>query len=234
MTAPPPAHSEGDTLSTSPRHPLGAELPATDRTRLRRMKEKGRTARADLDAVLAAGFICHLGVVVDGTPVVVPTVYGAAADTLYLHGSVAARSLASAPDRTVCVTVTHVDGIVLARSLFEHSINYRSAMIYGVPRQVTDPEETLTGLRLITEQAQPGQWDYARRPSRKELAATTLLALSLEEASVKVRTGPPDDGDSPDAALGLWAGVVPVRLERGAPVPDPALAPGIALPHHLD
>lgn len=209
------------------------ELPVTDRTRLRRMKEKGRTARSDLDAVLAAGFLCHLGVLVDGTPMVVPTVYGATADTLYLHGSSASRSLIQAPDGTVCVTVTHVDGVVLARSVFEHGINYRCAMIYGVPRQVTDEAEKLAGLRVLTEQAAPGQWDYARRPSRKELAATSLLALGLDEASVKVRTGPPDDGDSPDAQLGLWAGVLPLTTVRGALVPDPALPPDIALPAHL-
>ena len=211
----------------------GSELPVNDRTRLRRMREKARTARADLDAVLAAGFVCHLGVVVDGTPMVVPTVYGATAETLYFHGSVAARSLVAAPEQTVCVTVTHVDGVVLARSVFEHSINFRSAMVYGVPRQVTDAEEKLAGLRLVTERAAPGQWDYARRPTRKELAATTLLALKLDEASVKVRSGPPDDADSPDGALGLWAGVVPLTTVRGTPVPDPALPPGLPLPGHL-
>ncbi|MFD1830218.1 pyridoxamine 5'-phosphate oxidase family protein [Streptomyces desertarenae] len=197
------------------------------------MRHKARTARADLDQVLAAGFVCHLGVVVDGTPMVVPTLYGATADTLYLHGSVAGRSLLGAAAGTVCVTVTHVDGVVLARSVFEHSANYRSAMIYGVPRPVVDDEEKLAGLRVLTEQVVPGQWDYARRPNRKELAATALLALSLEEASVKVRTGPPDDGDSPDAELGLWAGVLPLSTVWGTPVPDPVLPPDVPLPDHL-
>lgn len=208
-------------------------LTVTNRTRLRRMREKGRTTRADLNAVLAAGFVCHLGVVVDGTPMVVPTVYGTASDTLYLHGSVVSRSLVQAPETTVCVTVTHVDGLVLARSVFEHGINYRSAMVYGVPRVVSDPEQKLEGLRVITEQCVPGQWEYARRPNRKELAATTLLALALDEASVKVRTGPPDDGDSPDAEFGLWAGVLPLSMLRGTPVPDPALPPGTAIPPHV-
>lgn len=214
-------------------HPLGGTLPVTDRTRLRRMKEKARTERAELDEILAAGFVCHLGVVVDGTPRVVPTVYGATHDTLYFHGSVATPSLVRAPQAEVCVTVTHVDGVVLARSLFEHSVNYRSAMVYGVPRRVDDEEERLVGLRVVSEQAAPGQWDYARRPNRRELAATSLLALGLEEASVKVRTGPPDDADGPDAALGLWAGVLPLHTVRGTPVPDPALPDGIALPPHL-
>ncbi|NJQ04654.1 pyridoxamine 5'-phosphate oxidase family protein [Streptomyces lonarensis] len=197
------------------------------------MKNKARTARSDLDAILAAGFVCHLGVLVDGTPRVVPTVYGATADALFFHGSVATPSLMRAPEAEVCVTVTHVDGVVLARSLFEHSVNFRSAMVYGVPRLVENEDEKLEGLRVVTEQAAPGQWDYARRPNRKELAATSLLALGLNEASVKVRTGPPDDAGSEDAALGLWAGVLPLHAVPGAPVPDPALPEGIALPPHL-
>ncbi|WP_214110511.1 pyridoxamine 5'-phosphate oxidase family protein [Acrocarpospora catenulata] len=197
------------------------------------MKERERSERADLDAVLAAGFVCHLGAVVDGTVMVVPTVYGATADTLYLHGSVASRSLVAAPAQTVCVTVTHVDGLVLARSVFEHSVNYRCAMIYGVPRLVTSDEEKLTGLRVVTEQCAPGQWDYVRRPTRKELAATSLLALSLDEASVKIRTGPPDDGDGPDAELGLWAGIAPLVTTWGEPIPDPLLPADLPVPSHL-
>lgn len=210
-----------------------AELDVTERTRLRRMREQGSHGRADLDAVLAAGFLCHLGVVVDGTPMVVPTAYGVEGDRLYLHGSVASRSLVRAPDATVCVTVTHVDGLVLARSVFEHGVNYRCAMVYGVPRLVTDPEEKLRGLRVLTEQSAPGQWEYARKPSRKELAATALLVLDLTEASVKTRSGPPDDGDSEDAALGLWAGVLPVVTAFGQPVTDPALPEGFAPPAHV-
>ncbi|MEV0319292.1 pyridoxamine 5'-phosphate oxidase family protein [Streptomyces sp. NPDC050658] len=220
---------------TTSRHPapLPAALPATGRTRHRRLREQGSLERADLEAILDAGFVCHLGVVVDGHPMVVPTVYGRDDTSLYLHGSVASRSLAADPDAEICVTVTHVDGLVLARSVFEHGVNYRSAMIYGVPRVVTDPEEKLTGLRLLTEHATPGQWDYARRPNRKELAATTLLALSLEEASVKTSVGPPDDGEGPDAALGVWAGNLPLTAGWGTPVPDPVLAPDIAVPPHI-
>jgi uncharacterized protein len=172
----------------------GRELSATSRTRHRRLREQGRTERAELRAVLAAGFIAHLGIVIDGVPMVVPTSYGFDDEHLYLHGSVASQSLAERPDLTVCVTITMVDGLVLARSVFEHAVNYRSAMIYGVPRPVTDPDEKLAGLRRLSEHLAPGQWDYVRQPSRKELAATTLLALSLAEASVKVRTGGPDDG----------------------------------------
>ncbi|CAL9324587.1 pyridoxamine 5'-phosphate oxidase family protein [Streptomyces sp. SudanB66_2053] len=209
------------------------EPAETERTRLRRMRHKGSHQRADLDAVLAAGFVCHLGVLVDETPMVLPTTYGVVGDTLYVHGSVASRSLVQAQGTTVCVTVTHVDGLVLARSIFEHSVNYRSAMIYSVPRAVTDPKEKLGALRALTEQCLPGQWEYGRQPSRKELAATTLLALDLNEASVKTRSGPPDDGDSPDAALGLWAGVLPVTPIWGTPVPDPLLSPGVGMPAHV-
>ncbi|WP_327701319.1 pyridoxamine 5'-phosphate oxidase family protein [Streptomyces decoyicus] len=217
MTSPPPAR----------------KLPETARTRHRRLREQGSLDRDALDAVLAAGFLCHVGVMVDGTPLVVPTVYGSDGTTLYFHGSVASRSLAAAPGASVCVTVTHVDGLVLARSVFEHGVNYRSAMVFGTPRPVTDPDEKLAGLRCLTEQATPGQWDYARRPSRKELAATALLALSLDEASVKIRTGPPDDGDGADAELGLWAGVLPLHTSRGPLEPDPALPAGIEPPSHL-
>ncbi|MGW3408603.1 pyridoxamine 5'-phosphate oxidase family protein [Streptomyces sp. NPDC000888] len=206
-------------------------LPESDLTRHSRLREQGSLDRADLEAILDAGFVCHLGVIVDGRPLVVPTVYGRDERQLYVHGSVASRSLAA--DSPVCVTVTHVDGLVLARSVFEHGVNYRSAMIHGVPRKVTDPAEKLEGLRRLTEHAAPGQWDYARRPSRKELAATTLLALSLEEASVKIRTGAPDDGDGPDAELGLWAGTLPLTSAWGAPEPDPLLAPDLAAPAHI-
>jgi nitroimidazol reductase NimA-like FMN-containing flavoprotein (pyridoxamine 5'-phosphate oxidase superfamily) len=211
----------------------GPPLPVTDRTRHRRLREQGSTERGDLDAILSAGVVCHLGVVVDGYPMVVPTVYGVSGGTLYLHGSVASRSLVSAPQAAICVTVTHVDGLVLARSVFEHAVNYRSAMIYGTPRVVTSREEKLAGLRCLSEHIVPGQWDYARRPSKKELAATTLLALPLAEASVKIRTGPPDDGDSPDAALPVWAGVLPLAPAWGDPVPDPVLPPEIPLPPHI-
>jgi len=210
-------------------------LPVTDRTRLRRAREKGRTRRAELDAVLGAGFVCHLGFVLDGGAVVLPTVYGHDAERqqLFVHGSVASRSLQQSPGQTVCVTVTHVDGLVLARSMFEHSVNYRCAMVYGVPRLVTEDDELLHGLRTVAEQAAPGQWDYARRPSRKELAATTLLAVATTEASVKISSGHPDDGDGPDAALPVWAGRVPVRPVWGPPEPDPLLRAGIPLPDHI-
>ncbi|MFC4586198.1 pyridoxamine 5'-phosphate oxidase family protein [Sphaerisporangium corydalis] len=205
-------------------------LSTTPRTTLLRSKERARADASDLHAVLDAGLICHLGVVVDGSPRVIPTGYGRIGDTLYLHGSTGAVSLRGTGE--VCVTVTHLDGIVLARSAFHHSVNYRSAMVYGTPRVVRDDEERLAGLRAITEHLAPGQWDAVRPPDRKELAATTVLALSLAEASVKVRTGPPKD-DEEDYALPVWAGVLPLRVSWGTPEPDPVLPPGVPVPAHI-
>jgi uncharacterized protein len=213
--------------------PESCAMPVTERTRHRRLREQGSTDRRDLQGILRAGVICHLGVIVDGYPMVLPTVYGVAGDTMYLHGSVASRSLVAAPGTTICVAVTHVDGLVLARSVFEHAVNYRSAMIYGTPRLVTGREEKLAGLRALAEHVVPGQWDYARQPNKKELAKTTLLALPLAEASVKIRTGPPDDGDTPDAALPVWAGVVPLAAAWQAPDPDPVLPADVPLPPHI-
>ncbi|MEV2265500.1 pyridoxamine 5'-phosphate oxidase family protein [Nonomuraea africana] len=207
-------------------------LSTTPRTTLGRENHRGSTDRNDLYEVLDTGLICHLGVVVNGHPMVVPTGYGRIGDTLYLHGSTGARSLRAGQGSQVCVTVTHLDGLVLARSVFNHSVNFRSAIIYGEARLVTDEQERLDGLRALTEQLAPGQWDYARRPTRKELAATAVLALSLEEASVKLRAGAPED-EKEDYALPIWAGVLPMVSSWGAPVPDPALPPGIATPAHI-
>lgn len=205
-------------------------LSTTPRTVLARSKERGRTDRADLYAVLDSGLVCHLGVVVDGSPMVVPTGYGRIGDTLYLHGSTGSLSLRGTGE--VCVTVTHLDGVVLARSVFHHSMNYRSAMIYGRPRPVRDEEERLAALRAITEQLAPGQWDAARPPNRKELAATAVLALSLAEASVKVRQGPPGDEEE-DYALPIWAGVLPLHRSWGVPEPDPAMTADLDVPEHI-
>ena len=207
-------------------------LSATARTRLRRHSERGKTDHADLLAVLDAGMICHLGVIHDGAPLVLPTAYGRIGDTLYLHGSSANRSLHAADGQEVCVTVTHLDGLVCARSVFSHSVNYRCAVIFGTARIVTDEAERLAGLRAVTEQLIPGRWDAVRAPTRKELAATSVLAIPLAEASVKVRTGPPAD-EPEDLDLPIWAGVVPMAVSFGQPEPDPALRPGIGTPDHV-
>jgi nitroimidazol reductase NimA-like FMN-containing flavoprotein (pyridoxamine 5'-phosphate oxidase superfamily) len=207
-------------------------LSSTPRTRLRRQRDRARLDRTELYEVLDAGMICHLGVVVDGAPVVIPTGYGRIGDTLFVHGSTANRALLGAAGAEICVTVTHLDGIVLARSIFHHSVNYRSAVIYGTSRPVGDPQEKVAALRAISERLAPGQWDVVRTPSKKELAATIVLAVPLDEASVKVRQGPPGDEEE-DYALDVWAGVQPVRQVFGDPVPDPLLRPGIAVPAHI-
>jgi nitroimidazol reductase NimA-like FMN-containing flavoprotein (pyridoxamine 5'-phosphate oxidase superfamily) len=208
-------------------------LSPTPRSTIRRGAARARADRAELHAVLDAGLICHLGIVLGDAPVVLPTAYGRIDDTLYLHGSTGAASLRAADAAPVCVTVTHVDGVVYARSVFHFSMNYRSAVMHGRARRVTDDAERLAGLRAVTEQVAPGSWDHARPPNRKELAATTVLALDLAEASVKVRTGPPVDDDADVAAGGRWAGVVPVRTTFDAPQPCPLLPPGDTTPAHV-
>jgi uncharacterized protein len=207
-------------------------LSTTERTTLHRLSERGRADRSDLYAILDAGFVCHLGVIVNGSPVVLPTGYGRDGDILYLHGSSANQALRAADSRDVCVTVTHLDGLVCARSVFNHSMNYRSAAIFGTARLVTDDSRRLAALRAITEQILAGRWDYARQPTRKELAATAVLELPLAEASVKVRTGPPHD-EPEDYDLDVWAGVLPVQLVFGDAEPDPDLRPGVAVPDHI-
>ena len=231
-----------DALTASPSQavpattsPAGGKLPlsATERTRHRRYRHLGRTDRDCLDAVLEAGLVAHLGVITGGSPMVVPTMYGFSADTLYLHGSVASQSLNTAGP--VCVTITLTDGLVLARSVFEHTINYRSAMIYGQPRLVTDPAQRLAGLRTIAEHVAPGQWDYARQPSRKELAAVRLLALSLDEASVKIRTGAAQRRRQPRCCVGPVGGRTTAghHLAATHPRPGPPARNHPPCPHQL-
>jgi nitroimidazol reductase NimA-like FMN-containing flavoprotein (pyridoxamine 5'-phosphate oxidase superfamily) len=209
-----------------------ADLSTTPRTALRRHRERGHTEREDLYAVLDAGLICHLGVVVDGAPRVLPTGFGRLEDTLYLHGSSANSTFMAGAGHEVCVTVTHLDGLVCARAVFNHSMNYRSAMVYGTSRLVTDSDERMLALRTITEHLTPGQWSYARLPTPKEMAATSVLALPLREASVKIRSGDPSD-EPEDYAMDVWAGVVPVTVAFGEPVADPALRSGIGVPTHI-
>jgi len=208
------------------------DLSTTPRTELRRHRERGCADRDVLYAVLDAGLICHLGVIADGVPRVLPTGYGRLGDVLYLHGSSANATLTAGGGQEVCVTVTHLDGFVYARSVFNHSMNYRSAMIFGVARLLTDPAERTVALRTITEHLTPGQWSYARQPTAKELAATSVLELPLAEASVKIRTGGPHD-EPEDYAMDVWAGVVPVTTVFSEPEPDIDLRPGIAAPRHV-
>ena len=200
---------------------MTSDLSPTTRSRPRREKERARSDRQSLYDVLDASLICHLAVAVDRVPLALPTVFAVDRDgpdldgTLYLHGSVASRSLVQGPDQDVSVTFTLLDGMVLARSGFNHSMNYRSAVVIGRPRVVTDPDERDRAFDLIVDHAVPGRSAELRRPTRKELAATTLLALSLHEASVKISEGDPGDEDFDIEAGGVWAGVIPLRLVAG-------------------
>ena len=203
----------------------GENGPASPRVEVRRHPERARYDRATIDAILDEALICHLGVVVEGEPLVLPTGFGRVGDTLYLHGAAANRSLAAALEGA-CVTVTHLDGLVLARSASGHSMNYRSVVVRGRARAVTDPVERRDGLRAVVEHALPGRWDEVRQPSPREMDATAVIALDLAECSAKVRSGPPLDPAS-DRPPGIWAGEVPLRMVAGAPRPDPDLADGV-------
>jgi nitroimidazol reductase NimA-like FMN-containing flavoprotein (pyridoxamine 5'-phosphate oxidase superfamily) len=207
-------------------------LSSTPRSTPTRLRERARADRTDLYAVLDAGLVCHVGLVRDGAPVVLPTGYGRVDDVLYVHGSTGAGWLRVLDGAPVCVTVTHVDGVVYARSAFHHSMNYRSAVVHAAARLVTDPDERLAALRAVTEHLAPGSWDYTRRPTAKEMVATGVFAVDLAEAAVKVRTGPPGD-DEEDIATGLWAGVLPVRTSFGEPLTAPDVTGGTATPEHV-
>jgi uncharacterized protein len=194
------------------------------RTRVRRHPERGRYDRAEIDAVLDSGLVAHVAYVDAGRPLCVPTLHARVGDRLFIHGSAASRTLrvlaAGAP---ACVTVTAIDGLVLARSAYNHSANYRSAMLFGTFGVVEDPRDRLAAFEAFTNKVVPGRWDEVRPPSRTELKATTILAMAIEEASAKVRTGPPNDGQSPDAETDTWAGVVPLVTSFGRPEPAPEL-----------
>jgi nitroimidazol reductase NimA-like FMN-containing flavoprotein (pyridoxamine 5'-phosphate oxidase superfamily) len=202
--------------------------------RLRRKRERGSYDRALIDAILDEALIAHLGICEqDGQPIVIPTLHAREGDVVYCHGSVASRTLrALAAGARVCLTVSLIDGLVLARSAMHHSANYRSVMLLGSARSVEEPAEKLAALRAVVEHIVPGRWGEIRPPSEGELAATAVLALPIEEASAKVRTGAPVD-DEDDYARAAWAGVIPLSLSPGVPEPDELLAPGTALPAHL-
>ncbi|HVA85073.1 MAG TPA: pyridoxamine 5'-phosphate oxidase family protein [Candidatus Saccharimonadales bacterium] len=211
-------------MSEQRRVRTGAGIPpATDRVRVRRLPERGRYDRATIDAVLDAALIGHVGYVVDGQPFVTPTAVWRSGDRLYWHGSSASRMLRATQDAgTVCVTATLVDGLVLARSGFNHSMNYRSVMVLGRAALVTGDDGRLEALRSFVEHLFPGRWAQLRAPTRLELKATTILWTSLDEASVKVRTGGPHD-DPGDESWPVWVGIVPIGRHVGSAVPDPGL-----------
>lgn len=206
----------------------------TDRNTVKRLPQRGRYERETVNAILDEGFVCHVGFVQDGQPFVIPTLHARDGDTLLLHGSSASRLMKYAgAGGAVCVTVTHVDGIVLARSIFNHSINYRSAVLFGKGQLLTEPEAKLAALAMFTERLLPGRWDDAREPNRKELKATAVVAIPIDSASAKVRTGPPHDDDE-DLALPVWAGVLPLHQQYGTPLADPEAATAQPFPAYLE
>lgn len=205
----------------------------TGRSTLKRLPKRGVYERESVYQILDEGLICHVGFVVEGQPFVIPTGYARAGDTLYIHGAQASRMLrALKGGLDVCVTVTLVDGMVMARSAFHHSMNYRSVVVFGRAVAVEDSTEKLAALRALTEHLAPGRWTEVRQPTDGEMRATLVLALALEEASAKVRSGPPVD-DEEDYALPVWAGVVPLRVVAGEPIADPRLPQGIEPPAHV-
>ena len=206
----------------------------SERTRIRRVHKRGRYDRSAIQSVLDAALVAHVGFVQDGQPFVIPTLHARLDDHVYLHGSSASRTLRALSDGIpACLTVTLLDGIVLARSVFEHSINYRSVVVLGAATPVTDDAEKLVALEAFTEKLLTGRWSEARRPTRKELKATSVLRMEIDEASAKIRDGGPDDGDTPDAELDVWAGYLPLVVRALDPVPDEGLRAGISLPASL-
>ncbi|MTE22089.1 pyridoxamine 5'-phosphate oxidase family protein [Streptomyces sp. TRM43335] len=213
----------------------GSAYTPTERTVPTRHRKRAAYDRELVHAILDDGCVCHLGFVRDGAPVVLPTLYARVGERLYVHGSAGSRPLRAAggdEGLPVCLTVTHLDGLVLARSAFHHSVNYRSVVVHGTAHRVTDPAERATALDAIVDQAVPGRSADARPADDRESAATAVIALDLEEVSAKIRTGGPND-EPEDLELPHWSGVVPVRRTYGVPVPADDLAPGVPVPDYL-
>lgn len=212
---------------------MANNFEVTERTRVKRLPKRAVYDRDSVYGILDEGFVCHVGFVVDGQPFVIPTGYGRSGDTLYIHGSRASRMLkALTGGAQMCVAITLIDGLVVARSAFHHSMNYRSVVIFGEPRVVSSDEEKNEALRAFTDHIIPGRWDEARTPNRQELDATLVLALHLNEASAKVRTGGPVDDDE-DLSLPIWAGVLPLRYVAEGAIEAPDLPAGVEIPERL-
>lgn len=205
----------------------------TKRTELRRLPARGSHDREVIHKILDSGFLAHVGFQVNCQPFVIPTLYGREGDKLFLHGSTVSRMLRELETGVpACVTVTLVDGLVLARSAFHHSMNYRSVVAFGTARRIDEPNEKIRALRIISEHLIAGRWNEVRSPSEKELKATAVLEFFIEEASAKIRQGPPVD-DEQDYGLPVWAGVLPLALEAKTPVPDTRLAEGTEVPRYI-
>ena len=204
----------------------------TERTKLKRLPKRGHFDRETVYGILDEGFICHVGFAPEGQPFVIPTGYARDGDTLYIHGSAASRMLRTLSTGVdVCVTVTIIDGLVLARSAFHHSMNYRSVVIFGRATLIEEQEEKMKALLALSEHIVPGRWAEVREPTEQEMKATTVLSLPLVEASAKIRTGPPLD-DEEDYEMSVWAGVIPLRLVAGEPIKDPGLPDNIQVPDY--
>jgi uncharacterized protein len=209
-----------------------SEMP-TARTRVVREHERGVYDRETVNRILDEGFICHVGFSVDGQPYVIPTSYGRDGSNLYIHGSAASRMLRQIKDGVqVCVTVTLLDGLVLARSIFNHSMNYRSVVILGKATLLDDPAEKMAALRVLSEHIIPHRWDDVRQPNEREMKATSVLRLPIEEFSAKVRVGPPID-DAEDYSFPTWAGVLPLEMQVGEPISDSKLEPRRDVPEYV-
>jgi nitroimidazol reductase NimA-like FMN-containing flavoprotein (pyridoxamine 5'-phosphate oxidase superfamily) len=210
------------------------QLSQTPRTTLKRLPQRGSYDRALINQILDEGFICHVGFVLDAKPFVIPTGYARVGDGLVIHGSQASRMLrALGQGIDVCVTVTLIDGLVLARSAFNHSMNYRSVVMFGRATAIEDPAAKVAALRALSDHMIPGRWEDVRAPNEREVQQTTVLSLPLIEASAKVRTGPPLD-DEEDYNLPVWAGVIPLRMVAEAPVDDPRLLANTDVPKYAD
>ncbi|MEB3268554.1 MAG: pyridoxamine 5'-phosphate oxidase family protein [Leptolyngbya sp.] len=209
-------------------------LPPTARTQVKRVPQRGNYDRQQVYDILDEGLVCHLGFVASGQPFVIPTAYGRLEDTLYIHGSPASRMLKTLDQGVeVCLTVTLLDGLVLARSAFHHSMNYRSVVLFGTATRVDAPDEKLTALKAFTDHVVPGRWAEVRPPNPQELTGTLVLALPIAEASAKVRTGPPIDAPE-DYALPIWAGEIPLRLQAEGPVTDSRCQPNLTVPSYAE
>ncbi len=209
------------------------EIRRTERTTLKRLPKRGSFDREVVNSILDEGFVCHVGFIADDKPVVIPTGYARVDENLIIHGSRASRMLcALGKEIDLCVTVTLVDGLVLARSAFHHSMNYRSVVIFGLANAIETRTEKLAALRALSEHMIPGRWDYVREPNERELQQTTVLTVPLKEASAKIRTGQPIDDDE-DYELPIWAGVLPLRMYPETPIVDPLLRKDMPIPPHV-
>lgn len=209
------------------------ELPIRERNRVRRVPKRGQYDKDTIHRILDEGLVCHVGLVEDGQPVVIPMNYARRDDTVILHGAPASRLVKYVQaGHPVCVTVTLLDGLVLARSVYHHSMNYRSVVVFGRGRLIEAEQEKLAALEVLTEHILPGRWQDARKPNRQELDATAVVSIAIESASAKVRTGPPAD-DEDDYQLPVWAGVLPIQQQALTPVSDPRLRNDIPLPHSI-